>query len=235
MQGRPQRDVRVKIGGDVHGPVVAGDGNVTHLNTSTPVPSAAPEPVRPADLRAAYRTVVTTDVQKSSCRNNVGQRHLRRALAECVLAGTAALGVPQDFFDMSDRGDGLTVVMPEAVTVVDVLDTFVEAVAKALREHNQAASDAYRIDLRAAVHVGYVDRVGGQWSGTPLVHAARLVDAAELKHALGEDGGACLALVVSDAVKHVVDEGYCRTGPTGYRHAAVVVKETSCDGWWRLL
>ncbi|MEV8442112.1 hypothetical protein AB0425_32455 [Actinosynnema sp. NPDC051121] len=225
----------VKIGGDAHGPVAAGVGHVIHVHSSEREAAVGPESGRRPDLLAAHRVVVTTDVQRSSTRNNVGQRRMRRALEECVHAGAAALGVVGDRLEMVDRGDGMQVVMPEAVTLVDVLDTFVEAVARALREHNVAASDAYRIDLRAAVHVGYVDRVNGEWSGTPLVHAARLVDAPEVKRALEEAGGACLALVVSDAVKHVVDEGYCRIGPTGYRHVAVVVKETSCDAWWRLL
>ncbi|WP_132118330.1 hypothetical protein [Actinocrispum wychmicini] len=160
---------------------------------------------------------------------------MRRALDECVQAGAVALDVPQDVFEAFDRGDGLVVVMPEKVTLVDVLDTFVEAVAKALREYNVAASDAYRIDLRAAVHVGYVDRVGSKWSGTPLVHVARLVDAPEVKDILSEAGDACLALVVSYAVKQVVADGYCRVGVSGYRRVEVVVKETSCDGWLRLL
>ena len=229
MQGRPARVARVKIGGNAHGPVVAGDGNVTHVNTS----AAEPEPGRAdADLLAAHRVVVTTDVQRSSSRNNQGQRHLRRVLEECVQAGAAALSQDVEAFD---RGDGLVVVMPELVTPIEVLDTFVEAVAKALRERNEMAAEAYRIDLRAAVHIGFLDRVGGEWSGTPLVHAARLADAPEVKHALGETGDACLALVVSDAVKQVVDHGYCRVGPAGYRHVSVAVKETSCDGWLRLL
>ncbi|GAB3002223.1 hypothetical protein [Saccharothrix stipae] len=235
MQGQPSHDVRVKIGGNAHGPVVAGSGNVTHVNTAAPSPEAASERDGRADLLAAHRVLVTTDVQRSSSRNNDGQRRMRRALEECVQAGAVALGVPPDDFGLVDRGDGLQVVMPEAVGLVDVLDTFVEAVARVLREHNEAAADAYRIDLRAAVHVGYVDRVGGEWSGTPLVHAARLVDAPEVKHGLEGARDACLALVVSDAVKHVVDQGYCKVGPTGYRHVAVLVKETSCDAWWRLV
>ncbi|WP_125783497.1 hypothetical protein [Amycolatopsis sp. WAC 01375] len=235
MQRQPSHDVRVKIGGNAHGPVVAGNGNATYMNTAMPDSEVASERGGRADLLAAYRVVVTTDVQGSSSRNNNGQRRMRPALEECFQTGAMALGVSREVFEPVDRGDGLQVVMPEAVTVVDVLDTFIEAVAKALREYNEAASDAYRIDLRTAVHVGYVDRVGGEWSGTPLVHAARLVDAPEVKHVLGEASDACLALVVSDAAKHVVNEGYCRVGPTGYRQVAVVVKETSCDAWWRLL
>jgi len=235
MQGQPLHDARVKIGGNAHGPVIAGSGNTAHMNTTTSDPEVTSEQGPRADLLAAYRVVVTTDVQRSSSRNNDGQRRMRRALEECVRAGAVALGVSPDAFEFVDRGDGLQVVMPEAVTPVGVLDVFIEAVVKALREHNKAASDAYRIDLRAAVHVGHVDRVGGEWSGTPLVHAARLVDAPEVKHVLGETGDACLALVVSNAVKHLVDEGYCKVGPAGYRHVAVVVKETSCDAWWRLL
>jgi hypothetical protein len=228
MQGRPVGDVSVKIGGDAHGPVAAGVGHVIQVNASERDAAVGPG----SDLLAAHRVVVTTDVQRSSSRNNDGQRRMRRALEESVHAGAAALGVVGDSFD---RGDGVQVVMPESVTLADVLDTFVEAVANALRMHNAAASDAYRVDLRVAVHVGYVDRVGGEWSGTPLVHAARLVDAPEVKRSVEEAGDACLALVVSDAVKQVVDEGYCRIGPAGYRHVAVVVKETSCDAWWRLL
>lgn len=224
----------VKIGGSAHGPVVAGDSDIVHMNTSAPSPVAS-EPAQRSDLLAVHRVVVTTDVQKSSSRNNDGQRRMRRALEECVQAGAEALGVPQDVFEAFDRGDGLVVVMPETVTLVNVLDTFVEAVGKALRAHNQAASDAYQIDLRAAVHVGYVDRVAGEWSGTPLVHAARLADAPAVKHGLSEADDGCLGLVVSGAVKQVVDDGYCRVGPTGYRHVTVDVKETSCDGWWRLL
>lgn len=235
MRGRPVGDVSVKIGGDAHGPVAAGVGHVIHVNASERDAAVGPESGRRPDLLAARRVVVTTDVQRSSSRNNDGQRRMRRALEECVRAGAAALGVDRGSFEVVDRGDGVQVVMPEAVTLVDVLDTFVEAVAKALRMHNAAASDAYRVDLRAAVHVGYVDRVGGEWSGTPLVHAARLVDAPEVKRSLEEAGDSCLAVVVSDAVKHVVDEGYCRIGPAGYRHVEVVVKETSCDAWWRLL
>ncbi|TQM84521.1 hypothetical protein FHX81_6969 [Saccharothrix saharensis] len=224
MQGRPVGDVSVKIGGNAHGPVAAGVGHVIRVNDAERDAAVGTESGRRPDLLAAHRVVVTTDVQRSSSRNNVGQRRMRRALEECVHAGAAALGVVEDSFEVVDRGDGVQVVMPEAVTPVDVLDTFVEAVAKALREHNAAASDGYRIDLRAAVHVGYVDRVSGEWSGTPLVHAARLADAPEVKRALEEDGDACLALVVSDAVKRVVDEGYCRIGPAGYRHVAVLVK-----------
>jgi hypothetical protein len=178
MRGRPVGDVSVKIGGDAHGPVAAGVGQVIHVNGSEREAAVRRESGRRPDRPAAHRVVVTMDVHRSGSRNNDGQRCMRRALEECH-AGAAALG--------------------------------------------------------AAVHVGYVDRVSGEWSGTPLVHAARLVDAPVVKRALEEAGDACVALVVSDAVKHVVDGGYCRIGPAGYRHVAVVVKETSCDAWWPLL
>ena len=191
----------------------------------------APEP---GDLIAVRRIVVTTDVQRSGSLDNEGHRRMRRTLNACVHSGAITLGLPRDVFETSDRGDGIVVVMPEAVTLVDVLDIFVEAVGRALRDHNQVAGAAHRIDLRAAVHVGHVDRVGSEWSGSPLVHAARLADAPAVKTGLSEADG-CLALVVSDAVKQVVDEGYCRVGPAGYRRVAVVVKETSWDGWLRIL
>ncbi|MBM7774084.1 hypothetical protein JOD54_004288 [Actinokineospora baliensis] len=221
-----QGEVRVSVGGNVNGQLAAGNHVFAQMG------GMAGEPDQRDDVVAAHRVVVNLDVQGSGRRDSVGQRHMRQGVAGCVRAGTAALGVGDETFD---RGDGLVVVMPGTVSVVAVLDTFVEAVAAALREHNVAASEAYRIDLRAAVHIGHLDRVGAEWSGSAMVHAARLVDAAEVKAALERDPVACLAVVLSDAVKRVVDDGYCRVRSDGYRHTAVAVKETVCDGWWRLV
>jgi len=227
MENPPKFNASVSIGGNAHGPVAAGRG-ITIGSTGRTDPRQEP-PV--GDLSAVHRVVVTTDIQGSGRHDNLGQRHLRRVLAESLAAGAMELGQPVDMFD---RGDGTLVVLPEAVTMVDAVDTFVEAVARAVREHNQVASVDYRIDLRIAVHAGYVDRVGTQWSGAPLVHAARLVDAPPAKHALAASA-ACAALILSDVAMQVVNQGYSRVGPATYQQIPLSVKETSGHGWLRLL
>ncbi|MCP2170433.1 hypothetical protein LX83_007324 [Goodfellowiella coeruleoviolacea] len=228
MENPAKYTASVSIGGNAHGPVAAGHG-ITITSTG----AADPRPESPAaDLSAVHRVVLTTDIQGSGRHDNAGQRHLRRVLAESLAAGAAELG-PQ--VDMFDRGDGTLVVLPETVTVVVTLDTFVEATARALREHNRAASADYRVDVRIAVHEGLVDRVGAQWSGAPLVHVARLVDAADAKRALATAADACVALVLSETAMQVVDQGYCRVGPSAYRPIPLSVKETSGRGWLRLL
>lgn len=228
MENPAKYTASVSIGGNAHGPVAAGR-DITITSTGEADPRLEP-PV--GDLSAVHRVVMTTDVQGSGRHDNPGQRHLRRVLAESLAAGAAELGLPVGMFD---RGDGMLVVLPETVTVVDTLDTFVEAAARAVREHNRAAIADYRVDVRIAVHAGFIDRVGEQWSGAPLVHAARLVDAAAAKRALATAAEAYVALVLSEAAMQVVDQGYCRVGPSAYQQIPLSVKETSGRGWLRLL
>ncbi|PSL53256.1 hypothetical protein B0I31_10946 [Saccharothrix carnea] len=228
MENPSRYTASVSIGGNAHGPVAAGR-DIT-ITSNGEVDPRQESPV--GDLSAVHRVVVNTDIQGSGRHDNAGQRHLRRVLAESLAAGAAELG-PQA--DMADRGDGMLVVLPETVTVVDTLDTFVEAAARAVREHNRAASADYRVDMRIAVHAGFVDRVGAQWSGAPLVHAARLVDAADAKRALATAAESCVALVLSEVAMQVVDQGYSRVGPSAYRQIPLSVKETSGRGWLRLL
>ncbi|WP_086661166.1 hypothetical protein [Lentzea kentuckyensis] len=224
MGERPKFTASVSIGGNAHGPVAAGR-DITIGSTSSHQESPA------GDLSAVHRIIVTADVQGSGRHDNTGQRHLRRVLAEAMSAGASALGREVDMFD---RGDGMLLVLPEPVTMVDTLDTFVEAVVHMVREHNRISGTDYRIDLRIAVHAGFVDRIGAQWSGAPLVHAARLTDAAPAKHALAASA-ACAALVLSDVAMQVVDQGYSRVGPADYRQIPLSVKETTGRGWLRLL
>ncbi|MCR3752518.1 hypothetical protein [Lentzea californiensis] len=227
MENPPKFNASVSIGGNAHGPVAAGSDIIIGATDQAGPHKASPG----GDLSGVHRVVVTTDVQGSGRHDNLGQRHLRRVLAESLAAGARELDRQVDMFD---RGDGTLVVLPETVTVVEAVDTFAEAVVRAVREHNQVAGVDYRIDLRIAVHAGYVDRVDAQWSGAALVHAARLVDAPPAKHALAASA-ACAALVLSDVAMQVVDQGYSRVGPAAYQQIPLSVKETSGHGWLRLL
>lgn len=227
MEKSPEFNASVSIGGNAHGPVAAGRGIV--IGTTG---QAEPDRVPPVgDLSGVHRVVVTTDVQGSGRHDNLGQRHLRRVLAESLAAAAGELDRQVDVFD---RGDGTLVVLPETVTVAEAVDVFVEAVVRSVREHNRVAGVDHRIDLRIAVHAGYVDRVDAQWSGAALVHAARLVDAPPAKRALAASS-ACAALVLSDVAMQVVGQGYSRVGPAAYQQIPLSVKETSGQGWLRLL
>lgn len=216
------RSFSVQVGGDVTGHVVVGDGNVVRSGPATAQRDAAPG----RELRAVPRTVVVVDVEGSGRLPGARQRLMREDLRSAVREGVAALGARWDDLAPADLGDGVRLVLaPETASPADVLDLFVPAVGRALRV-------AARLRLRIAVHFGFADRSGGQWSGQPLVHAARLVDAAEVKALLAGDDAAVLALVVSDPLHHdLLAQSY---GESGYRRVDVVVKETSARAWVRL-
>jgi hypothetical protein len=222
----------VRVGGNVSGQVVAGHGNISHLGHS----GGDEKPVLP-DLRGAGRVIVVADVQDSGRLDSRQQRHMRRELRHIFRDGAAAMHRQWEDFEPSDRGDGLRlVVSPEVVPLPTVLDAFVTCIAGTFTGRMKALDPAARFKLRISVHFGFVDRSEGEWSGAPLVHAARLIDAAEAKRMLGAAENGSLALIVSDDVyQQVIRNGYTRLGPGEYQRIRVTEKETSTDAWVRLV
>lgn len=112
-----------------------------------------------------------------------------------------------------------------------ILDVLLPAIADSHGEHVAASSVYSRIKLRIAVHFGLLDRAGGEWSGEPLVHAARLVDARTAKRML-HDTGRHLALIVSDDVyQKAVRQGHTRLGVDAFHRIPIKNKETSAHAW----
>ncbi|GAA2105718.1 hypothetical protein [Actinomadura alba] len=244
MPKRPLDRFTIDIGGDVTGQVIAGHGNTAHLGRAEPTgPGAASGAAgtggedRPPG-KGVGRVIVVADVQGSGRPATSRQRlRMRQDLSRVFRAGADALGRPLDDLDPADRGDGLRlVVSPETVSPADLLDVFIVTIAAALREHAEASSAAARLRLRIAVHFGFVDGTADGWSGEPLVHTARLVDAEEVKRTLADSEDACLALVVSDDFhRAIVGNGYAHAGPTEYDRVDVAEKETSSHAWVRLI
>ncbi|MBC6462382.1 hypothetical protein [Actinomadura sp. HBU206391] len=237
----------IDIGGNAAGQVITGHGDTAHLGHAETVPADATrggadetgtDAQERQDRRAAGRIIVVADAQGSGRRTTDRQRlRTRQDLFQIFQTGADALDRPLNDLDPTDRGDGLQlVVSPEVVSPADLLDVFLVTVAAALHEHAEASSDATRLRLRIAVHFGYVDRAGEGWSGEPLVHAARLVDADEVRLRLQDSRDACLALVVSDDFhRTIVRHGYAHAGPSDYDRVDVAEKETSSHAWVRLI
>lgn len=230
MPDRGRDSFSVRIGGNTTGPVVAGSGNTVHAAPTGEGPPARPAP----DLSGVHRVLVALDVQDSGGRDNAGQRRLHAAVAEVVRAGLAAVGRTWEEVGPADRGDGVALVLePDAVPPARVLDEFTDAVGAAVREHARASSPEHRIRLRLAVHLGVVDRVGGAWRGAPLVHVARLVDAAEPKRLLGAREARLVLIVSDDFHRAVVAQGYGRAPAESYLPVDIAVKETVTRAWLR--
>ncbi len=181
---------------------------------------------------AVHRTVLIVDVEGFSDRRRTDAHRIvvRAALYETLRHAFHAIGAPWDECDHEDRGDAVFVLVPAHVPKAPFVESFPQALAAAVREHNRGHPDQERIRLRMALHAGEVayDEHGVAAAAVNLTF--RLLDAPALRAALGESPGV-LALITSDwffgdVVRHspVLD-------PATFRPVSAQVKETSTVGW----
>jgi hypothetical protein len=114
------------------------------------------------------------------------------------------------------------------------VDAVVMPLAAALRLHNHHASDAVRIQLRVAIHVGPVTKDPEGISGHAINEAARFVEAAPLKKRMAE----CAADLGFVASRFVYDTAISqRSGsisPTAYRKIQFQAKKSRHIAWMYL-
>jgi transcriptional regulator with XRE-family HTH domain len=181
-----------------------------------------PEPV--------HHTIVAMDVANSGNRDDLLQLRMRADLREIVSAAFTAESVP-GAADITDLGDGIRLIVPASISPALLLDPFIPNLATALRNHRRVASDAARLRLRVAVHMGLLHHDAGGWAGRPLVTCARMLDAVPVRRLLTAVDDADLVLVVSDAVYDgVVRHGY-GLDPASFHRTSIVEKETVATVW----
>ena len=223
---------RVQVTGDVSGQVIVRCSIVARLHQD-----GGPEPdQRFPNLTCVGRSIVLVDVQDSGRLTSRQQTRMRADLLRICACGLAAIQQPWEDADSMDLGDGLRFLMsPEITPPTRIIDEFGMAVEDALREHTAASGTSGRIRLRMAIHFGFLDRIDEAWSGEPLVHATRLVNAVAVKQLLRDSEHANLALVVSDDFyQKIIRQGHTRESPAGYQRIDVVEKELATNAWARL-
>ncbi len=194
------------------------------LSTSETVPVGRP----------THHTVVGIDVARSGGRNDLMQLRMRADLRAVISTSLAAQGLGWIHLHHDDLGDGVRLIVPAGISPSVMLDPFVPTIAQLLREHRMASADVARLRLRMAVHMGLLLYDGHGWAGQPLVHAARLLNAASVRLAFDTAPQADLILVVSQLVyESVVEQGY-GLDPGTYRAVQICEKETDATAWIHL-
>jgi CRP-like cAMP-binding protein/tetratricopeptide (TPR) repeat protein len=156
---------------------------------------------------------------------------VRKALYEIVRSALEASGVPWAACYHEDRGDGIIVVVPPAVSTVRVVDPLIGELAMRLRQYNRRASDVVRIQLRAALHVGPVGRDAEGLTGQAIITAARILDAQPLKDRLAA-AQADLGFAASDFVyEHVIRNRPGQTDPVNFEQIQCQVKQIQVSAW----
>ncbi|WP_165965998.1 hypothetical protein [Actinomadura sp. 7K534] len=167
-------------------------------------------------------------------RDDEDRRVVREATYRILLTALEASGVGLAQTYREDRGDGALVIVSPAVPTSALVDPLAGHLAVALRRHNHRASEAVRIQLRAALHVGPITPDGEGLNGQAIIQAARLLEAPALKAALAERG-ADLGFIVSPFVYDAfVAHLQGAVDRASFERVTVEVKETATEGWMYL-
>lgn len=130
----------------------------------------------------------------------------------------------------SDRGDGALVIIPPAIPVTGMV-AVPDRLRALVRRHNHVSSDAARLQLRVAMHIGPVHYDGHGFVGQDVNLLFRLLDARVLRRLLSESG-AEVALLASDAMyKHVILRQPALVDLALFQRSRMQVKETRTCAW----
>ncbi|TDC62482.1 cyclic nucleotide-binding domain-containing protein [Actinomadura sp. GC306] len=181
-------------------------------------------------------TVLITDITgfSSPARTDADRRDVLATMYRLLDEAFAASGLVLSDLYQEDRGDGALIVIPPTTPTEAVVDPMLAHLAAALRRHNRRAAEATRMQLRAALHVGPVQRGPRGVSGISIITTRRMVDAPAVKKRVAETG-ADLAFVVSDFVfENVITSAPGFVDPSRYARVRIRLKETSLSAWLTL-
>ena len=181
------------------------------------------------------RLIFVTDIAAFGRRDrtDADQIVLRRATYGALRDVLERAGVAWNDCHREDRGDGVLIVMPPAVSAKAVLEAVVGDLAQAVADHNRTATPGAHLGLRASLHVGPVGHDGVGAVGKSLNTACRLLDAPAFKGEFAETD-ADLGVIVSEEVYDEV----VRVAPfesSFFHPVPVQIRETSTTGWIQLL
>ena len=190
-----------------------------------------------ARLTGQLCPIVLTDIIGFSAqlRSDEDRLTLRRTMYDMLQRAFEAARLPWRDLHREDRGDGTLIVIPPDTPATAVTAQALGHLAAALRQHNQSASDALRMQLRVALHAGPVIRDAQGVTGNAINQTARLVQARTLRKHLNEtqaDLGVIVSAYIYDNVIRQHD------GPpmaaADYRKVRFRVKESALTAWIHL-
>lgn len=156
--------------------------------------------------------------------------YVHKSLYEMLRIAFDRSDVPWHACVHSDRGDGALVIIPPAIPVTGMV-AVPDRLRALVRRHNHVSSDAARLQLRVAMHIGPVHYDGHGFVGQDVNLLFRLLDARVLRRLLS-DSGADVALLASDAMyKHVILRQPALVDLSLFQRSRMQVKETRTCAW----
>ena len=167
-------------------------------------------------------------------RDDEDRRTVRNVFYRILQDAFESSNVPWSGCYREDRGDGALIVIPAQIPASSVVDPMLARLTAALRRHNHQASEAIRIQLRLALHVGPVEPDSEGVSGEAVIFTARLLDAPALKKELAKSA-ADLGFIASEFVyESVLKHGPGYVNPASYQQVRFQAKESKITAWMYL-
>jgi hypothetical protein len=175
--------------------------------------------------------MLAVDIASFGCRNPRLALLLRKTLYAIVQEACDITGICWHRCHHEDRGDGIFAIMPSDVNIEALVDPFVRHVRTRLGLYNQIMARDAQMQLRMALHAGYVYADSHGITGPAVIHLFRLVEAPALKAELAQRPGD-FALIVSDYLyEEIIGYSPGQIDAGSFQPIPVDLKETHCRGW----
>jgi hypothetical protein len=183
------------------------------------------------DQKPEHWSVMVIDTVGFGRRTNQDQIAARIVLHKTVRAAFRDAGIGRARLIIQDRGDGMIVLVPAAVSKVCLLDPLIPSLTKALRRHNAVMTTNERLRVKVSLHAGEIHRDSRGWVGADLNLACRLVNSEPVYQQLQRRPEADLVLIVSDLIAHsIIRHAYRHIDPASYTPTRITAKEV-VDAW----
>ncbi|WP_433332101.1 cyclic nucleotide-binding domain-containing protein [Spirillospora sp. CA-294931] len=181
-------------------------------------------------------SILLTDITGfgSPSRNDDDRLVARRTMYELLNDAFEYSGVPWAACHREDRGDGALIVVPPEMPTWSVVDPMLARLTASLRRYNHRSSDAVRVRLRAALHVGPVMPDPEGVSGSAIIQTARLLEAPVLKEWMAKTESDLGFISSAFVYESVIAHGPGYVNPASYQRVTCSVKEAELTAWMHL-
>lgn len=185
--------------------------------------------LRPDRPRPRCHIIFAVDIARFSSRDEALQVRMRGALYQILKNACTTSGVRWRPNRREDRGDGIFVVTCAETGLEILITRFIDHLRAGIDAYNREQQPAARIQLRMALHAGFLHHDAHGVTGATVNYLFRLLDAPEMKRRLADDH-ADFALILSDYLYNTAI-GYRLIAPDLFGRIPVDVKETHTFAW----
>jgi class 3 adenylate cyclase len=174
--------------------------------------------------------MLAVDIAGFGSRDADTQRYLHDRLYQIVEDACENAGLAWSACHHEDRGDGILLIAPPVISA-ELLDPLAAHLHAALRRHNRHTSTTAKIQLRMAIHAGYIRREREGIVGHDVTHLFRLIEATAFKSRFAASQVE-FALIASNYLYNaVIRHGPGLMAPANFQCLTVSNKETRTPAW----